>query len=77
MGKNFSDSVEYVKDRPGHDKKYAIDWGKIKQELNWQPEHDFESGLKATIAWYQGNQSWWKPLKKQSTEYFKQQYGQT
>ena len=74
MNKNFDENVEFVKDRPGHDRKYAIDWSKIKTELSWQPEHDFDTWLASTIDWYKNNQDWWKPLKGESKEYFKQQY---
>src|SRR3989344_2453078 len=63
LGKT-EDDIDLVKDRPGHDVKYAIDWTKIKNELDWQPAQDFESGLKKTIEWYQNNESWWKLLKE-------------
>lgn len=58
MGKDES-QIEYVKDRPGHDRRYAIDWSKIKRELGWTPEHDFEEALKETIEWYTKNKQWW------------------
>jgi dTDP-glucose 4,6-dehydratase len=48
----------FVKDRPGHDRRYAIDASKIQKELGWTPAHDFESGLEATVAWYLGHPSW-------------------
>jgi dTDP-glucose 4,6-dehydratase len=47
-----------VKDRPGHDRRYAIDPSFIKQELGWTPRHTFEQGLRATIAWYLDNTAW-------------------
>lgn len=47
-----------VSDRPGHDRRYAIDSTKIREELGWQPVHNFESGLKATVSWYMNNQKW-------------------
>jgi len=50
--------IEFVKDRPGHDRRYAIDAGKIKRELGWQPKQDFESGLERTVRWYLDNR-WW------------------
>jgi dTDP-glucose 4,6-dehydratase len=50
--------IEFVKDRPGHDKRYAIDAGKIKQELNWVPEETFETGLRKTVQWYLDNRNW-------------------
>jgi len=55
--------IEFVTDRLGHDLRYAIDFSKIKQELGWQPEIDFESGLKQTVEWYKNNSDWWQKLK--------------
>ena len=52
--------IEYVKDRPGHDRRYATDAAKIKQELAWKPSHTFEEGLEKTIDWYLTHQEWWK-----------------
>ena len=62
MGKDES-SIEYVKDRPGHDRRYAIDWSQTQKELGWTPQHQLDTGLQETIAWYQNNQEWWKRLK--------------
>jgi len=62
MGKDES-VIEYVKDRPGHDRRYAIDWTKIKQELGWRPQFDFDTYLQKTVEWYQNNQDWWRRLK--------------
>ena len=64
MGKS-EDMIEFVKDRPGHDRRYAIDWTKINTELGWQPKHDFDMWLGKTIEWYKTHESWWRPLKKQ------------
>jgi dTDP-glucose 4,6-dehydratase len=55
--------IEFVKDRPGHDRRYAIEWSKIKRELGWQPQHSFEEWLEKTVEWYQANEAWWRPLK--------------
>jgi len=63
MGKGES-SIEFVKDRPGHDRRYAIDWSKINTKLGWKPRMSFEEGLILTIQWYQNNQQWWRKLKK-------------
>jgi dTDP-glucose 4,6-dehydratase len=52
-----------VTDRPGHDRRYAINAAKIKTELGWKPQHDFEDALVETINWYKQNQAWWEPLK--------------
>jgi len=62
MGKDAS-LVEFVRDRPGHDRRYAIDWSKIQRELGWKPQHDFEEWLTKTIEWYKTHQSWWKRIK--------------
>jgi dTDP-glucose 4,6-dehydratase len=62
MGKKESE-IEYVKDRPGHDRRYAVDWSKINKELGWKPEHNFDEYLEKTIDWYKDNQEWWKKLK--------------
>lgn len=76
MNVRFDDAVKPVTDRPGHDRKYSVDWSKIKRDLGWQPEHDFDTWLAKTIDWYKDHQSWWKPLKEASQEYFKDQYGE-
>jgi len=56
------DLIEYVKDRPGHDRRYSLDWDKIRS-LGWQPQYHFQQALKETIKWYQDNQEWWRKLK--------------
>tara|TARA_Y100001970_G_scaffold242289_1_gene306585 strand:- start:33916 stop:34965 length:1050 start_codon:yes stop_codon:yes gene_type:complete len=61
-GLKYSNSIIYVKDRPGHDFRYAIDSSKIKNELNWQPQYQFESAIVDTIDWYIQNQSWWNKI---------------
>jgi len=50
--------ITFVKDRPGHDRRYAIDAGKIKRELGWTPAHQFEQGIRETIQWYLDHQAW-------------------
>lgn len=57
-GKSYSEQLTFVKDRPGHDRRYAIDAGKIKNELAWQPSVSFELGIEQTIQWYLDNQEW-------------------
>ncbi|MDR0950756.1 MAG: dTDP-glucose 4,6-dehydratase [Candidatus Ancillula sp.] len=75
MGHN-KDDYEFVKDRPGHDMRYAIDASKLMNELGWQPKYtDFKKGLQQTIDWYQANQDWWKS-EKDSVEAFYAKNGQ-
>ncbi|HJG31096.1 MAG TPA: dTDP-glucose 4,6-dehydratase [Collinsella ihuae] len=58
------DGFDWVRDRPGHDRRYAIDPTKLRRELGWEPAHtDFAAGLEATIAWYRGHESWWRAAK--------------
>jgi dTDP-glucose 4,6-dehydratase len=67
--------IEYVKDRPGHDRKYAMDWTKIKSELGWSPAYDFDTWLAKTIDWYKTNESWWKAVKSgEYQSYYQKQY---
>jgi dTDP-glucose 4,6-dehydratase len=54
--------ITFVTDRPGHDKRYAIDAGKVTEQLGWKPAHDLASGLRQTVQWYLDNQDWWGPL---------------
>ncbi|EGQ7777771.1 TPA: dTDP-glucose 4,6-dehydratase [Vibrio parahaemolyticus] len=56
----YESLITYVKDRPGHDVRYAIDATKIAQELNWTPEETFESGIRKTVEWYLNNPQWWQ-----------------
>lgn len=57
------DLIKYVKDRPGHDLRYAIDPTKIETELGWKPKYSFDKGIIKTIDWYENNEDWWRPLK--------------
>jgi dTDP-glucose 4,6-dehydratase len=57
-GRSYRDLKTFVADRPGHDRRYAIDDGKIRNELGWEPRHDFASGLRATVRWYLANRAW-------------------
>lgn len=65
---NLGGEIEFVTDRKGHDFRYAMDFTKIKEELGWAPEYDFEEGLIETIEWYKNNKWWWKPLKHKNDE---------
>jgi dTDP-glucose 4,6-dehydratase len=54
--------IEYVGDRPGHDKRYSIDSSKIQNEIGWKPAYDFDNAIKQTVDWYLKNKDWWEPL---------------
>ena len=75
LGKNESD-IEFVKDRPGHDRRYALDWSKIKNELGFSPVNSFDEGLEKTVNWYRENQDWSKKIKSgEYKKYYEKQYG--
>ena len=63
-GKSYKQLISFVKDRPGHDFRYAINTTKIKKDLNWEPKETFDSGLTKTIKWYLENENWWKKIQK-------------
>ena len=65
-GKKYSELIEFVSDRPGHDYRYAINSEKIKTDLDWKPVQDFERGIFQTIEWYINNSKWWKDLENDS-----------
>jgi dTDP-glucose 4,6-dehydratase len=68
--------IRFVKDRPGHDRRYALDSSKIRQELGWHPDHSFEEGIRKTIIWYRENTSWWKKIKSgEYRHYYQRMYG--
>lgn len=68
--------IRFVKDRPGHDRRYAIDATKIRTQLGWEPKHTFETGIKETINWYLENRDWWENIiSGEYQQYFKNQYG--
>ncbi len=58
--------IEHVEDRPGHDARYAIDFGKLERELGWRPSLSLEEGLRKTVAWYLANPDWWQPIRAES-----------
>jgi len=75
LGKDES-LIEFVKDRLGHDRRYAIDWSKAKNELGYKPEFDFDTYLEKTVNWYRENESWWKRVKSgEYKDYYRKQYG--
>lgn len=61
-GSGYATRISSVADRPGHDKRYAIDASRIRDELDWTPVETFESGIEKTVAWYLDNEKWWRPL---------------
>ena len=68
--------IHFVKDRPGHDRRYAIDPTKIRKELGWEPETPFAEGIKKTIQWYLDNKPWWQHIiSGEYKEYYKKMYG--
>ena len=68
--------IKFVKDRPGHDRRYAIDATKLRNELGWKPKYTFETGIEQTIKWYLEHQEWWeKIISGEYQDYFKSQYG--
>jgi dTDP-glucose 4,6-dehydratase len=69
--------IRRVADRPGHDRRYSLDTGKLRS-LGWTPQAAFEQGLRDTVAWYRENEWWWRPIKEQDPafrDYYQQQYG--
>jgi dTDP-glucose 4,6-dehydratase len=63
--KSFRELIVFVSDRPGHDKRYAIDASKLKKDLGWLPEENFDTGIIKTVQWYLDNEWWWQPIRSQ------------
>lgn len=70
FGKDFKQNVKFIKDRPGHDRRYAVNWTKINKELGWKPKYDFGKWLQKTVDWYIKNEWWWKEMKKVSEAFY-------
>ncbi len=70
LGKNES-WIKHIKDRQFHDRRYSVDWSKIKKELGWKPKHNFDEWLVKTVEWYIKNEWWWRPLKKEAEALYK------
>jgi len=66
LGKSY-EMIEYVGDRPGHDKRYSIDCSKIENDIGWKPAHLFDKALHETVNWYLQNKFWWEPLIDKNT----------
>ena len=74
LGKDES-SIQLVKDRPGHDFRYSIDAGKLR-DLGWSPRMDWDEGVQKTVDWYRNSEAWWRPIKSgEFKEYYEKQYG--
>lgn len=74
LGKDDS-YIEHVKDRPAHDRRYAVDWSKI-EKLGWKPAHDLDTWLEKTVKWYKENEGWWRRVKSgEYQEYYTKMYG--
>ena len=67
--------LQFISDRPGHDRRYSVDWSLIKQELGWEPTVTLKQGLQQTVDWYRQHQEWWQQLKNSNQDWFTQQYG--
>jgi dTDP-glucose 4,6-dehydratase len=70
--------IEYVKDRPGHDRRYSLGSDKIREQLGWEAQVRFAEGLERTVQWYRENEDWWGPIRSgEYREYYEKQYGKT
>jgi len=68
--------IEYVRDRPGHDRRYSLSSEKLRSELGWEPQVRFADGLERTVEWYRDNEWWWRPIRSgEYREYYERQYG--
>jgi len=75
LGKPHS-LIRFVKDRPGHDRRYAMDFSKIERELGWKPAFSFEEGVRLTVEWYKNHQEWWRKIKTgEYLKYYERMYG--
>jgi dTDP-glucose 4,6-dehydratase len=68
--------IEYVTDRPGHDRRYSLGSDKIREQLGWEAQVRFAEGLERTVQWYRNNEDWWGPIRSgEYREYYEKQYG--
>jgi dTDP-glucose 4,6-dehydratase len=76
-GKSYAEQITYVTDRPGHDRRYAIDATKLHQELGWKPAETFETGIRKTVQWYLDNADWVQRVQSGAyRQWLQQQYGE-
>jgi dTDP-glucose 4,6-dehydratase len=76
-GRSYREQIAFVADRPGHDRRYAIDAGKLERELGWKPLETFESGIRKTVRWYLDNQDWVRNVTSGAyRDWVGKQYGQ-
>jgi len=69
--------IRYVEDRPGHDRRYAVDSSKLTRATGWKPAVDFATGIRQTVQWFQRNEAWWRPIKEGDFRaYYERMYGQ-
>jgi dTDP-glucose 4,6-dehydratase len=69
--------VRHVEDRPGHDRRYAVDSSKLTRVTGWHPKIGFEQGIRQTVEWFRANESWWRPIRSgEFREYYERMYGQ-
>jgi dTDP-glucose 4,6-dehydratase len=69
--------IQHVEDRPGHDRRYAVDSGKLTRVTGWQPKISFADGIRKTVEWFQANEAWWRPIRTgEFREYYERMYGQ-
>ena len=74
-GRSWDEAVKYVQDRPGHDRRYAIDASKIKRTLGWEPRRRWDEAIAETVGWYKGNRDWWQSIKSgEYRDYYERQY---
>jgi dTDP-glucose 4,6-dehydratase len=68
--------IRHIEDRPGHDRRYAVDWSKLERATGWKPSVPFEAGLAGTVDWFKRNESWWRPIKAgEFRAYYERMYG--
>ena len=68
--------IRHVEDRPGHDRRYAVDSGKLTRLTGWLPQVSFEDGIRETVEWFRDHETWWRPIKQgEFRQYYERMYG--